>query len=92
MPVVIYFSTVISILYYLGVMQIVILKIAWVMQKTMGTTPAESVNAAGNIFIGQVQYFYKWSPHLNGGGFVDIFTSQIHKVHSNFLDTTHLLW
>ena len=54
MPVVIYFSTVISILYYLGVMQIVILKIAWVMQMTMGTTPAESVNAAGNIFIGQV--------------------------------------
>jgi pyrimidine nucleoside transport protein len=55
MPVVIFFSSTISILYYLGVMQVVILKIAWVMQRTMGTTAAESVNAAGNIFIGQVK-------------------------------------
>jgi pyrimidine nucleoside transport protein len=54
MPVVIFFSSTISILYYLGVMQVVILKIAWVMQRTMGTTAAESVNAAGNIFIGIV--------------------------------------
>lgn len=54
MPVVIFFSTIVSVLYYLGVMQFVILKIAWVMQKTLGTTVAESVNAAGNIFIGQV--------------------------------------
>ena len=51
---VIFFSTAISILYYLGVMQVVILKLAWVMQVTLGTTAPESVNAAGNIFIGQV--------------------------------------
>ena len=55
MPVVIFFSTIVSVLYYLGAMQFVILKIAWVMQKTLGTTVAESVNAAGNIFIGQVK-------------------------------------
>ena len=35
-------------------MQAIISKIAWVMQRVMGTTAAESVNAAGNIFIGQV--------------------------------------
>ena len=58
MPVVIFFSTIVSVLYYLGVMQFVILKIAWVMQKTLGTTVAESVNAAGNIFIGQVRETY----------------------------------
>ena len=54
MPVVVFLSSVISVLYYLGIMQIVILKLAWIMQRTMGTTAAESVNAAGNIFIGQV--------------------------------------
>ena len=54
LPVVIFFSTVISVLYYLGVMQLVILKLAWLMQRTLGTTAAESVNAAGNIFLGQV--------------------------------------
>ncbi len=58
MPVVVFFSTIVSVLYYLGVMQFLILKIAWVMQKTLGTTVPESVNAAGNIFIGQVCLCY----------------------------------
>ena len=40
--------------YYLGAMQAVITKIAWLMQFTMGTSAAESLNTAGNIFIGQV--------------------------------------
>ena len=53
---VVFFSTAISVLYYLGAMQVVIRLVAVVMQKAMGTTAAESLNAAGNIFIGQVQY------------------------------------
>lgn len=36
-------------------MQAVILKLAFVMQKTLGTTAGESVNAAGNIFLGQTE-------------------------------------
>lgn len=56
MPVVIFFSATISVLYYLGTMQTIIMKIAWVMQRTLGTTAAESCNAAGNIFIGQVGF------------------------------------
>ena len=44
--------------YYLGIMQIVITKIAWLMQISMGTSAAESLNAAGNIFIGQVNLVY----------------------------------
>ena len=38
-------------------MQVVIKKIAWLMQITMKTSGVESLNAAGNIFIGQVLYF-----------------------------------
>ena len=64
MPVVIFFSTIVSVLYYLGAIQFVILKIAWVMQKTLGTTVAESVNAAGNIFIGQVRKPLKFKLEL----------------------------
>ena len=41
-------------LYYLGAMQALILKISWLMQKTLGTSAGESVNAAGNIFVGMV--------------------------------------
>ena len=43
-------------MYYLGAMQFIIKKIAIVMQVLMGTTAGESLNAAGNIFIGQVIY------------------------------------
>ena len=54
MPVIIFFSTFISVLYYLGVMQFIIRHLAAVMQVTMGTTAAESMNAASNIFVGFV--------------------------------------
>ena len=52
---VIFFSSVVSVLFYCGVMQYVIRKVAWVMQFTMATTAAESLNAAANIFLGQVR-------------------------------------
>ncbi|XP_073256992.1 solute carrier family 28 member 3-like isoform X4 [Porites lutea] len=55
LPVVIFFSSVISVCYYIGIMQVIIKKIAWLMQKTMKTSGVESLNAAGNIFIGQTE-------------------------------------
>ncbi|CAG5123478.1 unnamed protein product, partial [Candidula unifasciata] len=55
LPVIIFFSCVITMLYYLGVMQAVISKIAFVMRVTLGTTAAESLCAAGNIFVGQTE-------------------------------------
>ena len=54
LPVIVFFSAFTYLCYYLGILQLVIKKIAWLLQVTMGTSPAESVNAAGNIFIGQV--------------------------------------
>ena len=46
-------------LYYLGVMQFVVQKLGWVLQTLLGTTAGESLNAAANIFIGQVQDSYE---------------------------------
>ena len=57
LPVVIFFSSVISVCCCIGIMQVIIKKIAWLMQKTMKTSGVESLNAAGNIFIGQVLIF-----------------------------------
>ena len=54
LPVLVFFSAFVSMIYYLGIMQVVITKIAWLMQISMGTSAAESLNAAGNIFLGQV--------------------------------------
>jgi len=47
----------VSVLFRWGVMQYIIRRLAWLMQVTMATTAAESLNAAGNIFLGQVSYY-----------------------------------
>jgi CNT family concentrative nucleoside transporter len=44
-----------SILYHLGIMQAVVKAVAWVMVRTMGTSGAESLSAAANIFVGQTE-------------------------------------
>ena len=52
-----FFSFTVNILYYYGIMQWVVKKIGWLLQVTVGTTAAESTNAAANIFLGQVTQF-----------------------------------
>lgn len=53
LTVIYFFSLMISMLYYLGAMQWVVIKMGWVLQSILGTTVCESVNAAANIFLGQ---------------------------------------
>jgi concentrative nucleoside transporter, CNT family len=55
LPTIIFFSTVSAGLYYLGVLQKVVFGIAWVMSRTMRLSGAESLSAAGNIFLGQTE-------------------------------------
>jgi CNT family concentrative nucleoside transporter len=55
LPTIIFFSALMSVLYYLNVMQVVVKGIAWVMQRTLGTSGAETLSASGNIFLGQTE-------------------------------------
>jgi CNT family concentrative nucleoside transporter len=55
LPTIIFFSSLMSVLYYLGIMQWIVRGIAWVMQRTMGTSGAETLSVAGNIFVGQTE-------------------------------------
>lgn len=55
LPTVIFFSAVSTGLYYLGILQKIVYGIAWVMARTMGLSGAESMSAAGNIFLGQTE-------------------------------------
>ncbi|GGF28970.1 NupC/NupG family nucleoside CNT transporter [Echinicola rosea] len=55
LPTIIFFSTVSAGLYYLGILQKVVYGIAWVMTRTMKLSGAESLSAAGNIFLGQTE-------------------------------------
>jgi CNT family concentrative nucleoside transporter len=55
LPTIIFFSALMSVLYYLKIMQVVVKGIAWVMQKTLRTSGAETLSASGNIFLGQTE-------------------------------------
>ncbi len=55
LPTVIFFSTIMALLYFFGIMQPVVKSIAWVMQKIMGTSGAESLSCSANIFMGQTE-------------------------------------
>jgi len=55
LPVVIFFSSLISVLYYLGIMQWVIKILGGGLSKLLGTSNAESLSAAANIFVGQTE-------------------------------------
>ncbi len=55
LPTIIFFSALMTVLYYLNVMQWIVKAIAWVMQKTLKTSGAETLSAAGNIFLGQTE-------------------------------------
>lgn len=55
LPTIIFFSALMSVLYYLNIMQWIVKGIAWVMQKSLGTSGAETLSASGNIFLGQTE-------------------------------------
>jgi concentrative nucleoside transporter, CNT family len=55
LPTIIFFSSLMSLMYHLGIMQLLVKGVAWVMQRTMGTSGAETLSAAGNIFVGQTE-------------------------------------
>ncbi|CCN45022.1 Nucleoside permease nupX [Vibrio nigripulchritudo SFn27] len=55
LPTLIFFSALISVLYYIGVMPWVIKILGGALQKALGTSRAESMSAAANIFVGQTE-------------------------------------
>jgi CNT family concentrative nucleoside transporter len=55
LPIIIFFSSLIAVLYYLGIMQWVIRIIGGALQKALGTSRTESMSATANIFVGQTE-------------------------------------
>ncbi len=55
LPTIIFVSAFFAVLYHIGLMQKVIRIVAWIMQRTMGTSGAESTNVAASIFMGQTE-------------------------------------
>lgn len=55
LPTIVFFCALTALFYYSGIMQKIIQGIAWIMQRSMGTSGAETLAAATNIFVGQTE-------------------------------------
>ena len=65
LPTIIFFASLMSVLYYLGIMQLIVRVMAWVMAKTLGTSGAESLSNSANVFVGQTEAPLMIKPFLN---------------------------
>ena len=102
LPVIIFFSALMSLLYHLGVMQRLVAVCGWVMQRTLRVSGAESLAAAANIFVGMTEAPLVVRPYiaqmtisaLNAlmvGGFATIAGSVLAAYVQMGIDPTHLL-
>ena len=55
LPTIIFFSALTSVLFYIGLIQIVVKGMAWILTKLLGISGPESLSVAGNIFLGQTE-------------------------------------
>lgn len=66
LPTIIFFSALTSLLFYLGIIQVVVKGMAWVLTKLLGISGAESLSVAGNIFLGQTEAPLMIKAYLEG--------------------------
>ncbi len=66
LPVIIFFSALMSVLYHLKIMQWIVKLVGGGLRKVIGTGPVESMNAAANIFVGQTEAPLVIRPYLRG--------------------------
>lgn len=52
---IVFFSAFVNVLYHFGIMQKIVYGMAWIMQKTMGTSGIESLSGSANVFMGQTE-------------------------------------
>ena len=64
LPTIIFFSALLSILYYLGIMQKIVVLFAKIMSKTMRVSGAESLSNSANIFVGQTEAPLVVAPYI----------------------------
>src|SRR5712691_9053520 len=74
LPIVIFISSLFTILYFLGVMQVFVRGMAIIMQRVMGASGAESTNVAASIFMGQTEAPLTIRPFIAGLTESELFT------------------
>jgi len=64
LPTIIFFSAITSLLFYLGIIQVVVKSLAWLLSRALKLSGAESLSVAGNIFLGQTESPLLIKPYL----------------------------
>ena len=65
LPTIIFFSSLMCVLYHFGIIQYIVKYIAKLMQKTMGTSGSETLSVSANIFVGQTEAPLMVKPFVN---------------------------
>lgn len=77
LPTIIFMGALMAVMYHLGIMQIVIRSVAWIMQKTLRTSGAETLANAANIFVGQAEAPLLVKPFVVGMTQSELFTVMV---------------
>ncbi len=64
LPILIFFSSLVAVLYHLGIMQRIVAWVGGALQKILGTAPVESLNATANVFVSQTEAPFVIKPYL----------------------------
>jgi CNT family concentrative nucleoside transporter len=102
LPTIIFFSALMSVLYYYGVVQKIVGLFALVMQKTLGTSGAETLSATANVFVGQTEAPLVVRPYISSmslselnsvmvGGFATMSASGIGALAEMGIDAGHMI-
>ena len=66
LPIIIFFASLTALLYHLGVLQVLVKGLGWLMAKTLRISGAEALSTAGNVFIGQTEAPLVVRPYIAG--------------------------
>jgi concentrative nucleoside transporter, CNT family len=77
LPTIIFFASVMSVLYYLGIMQRIVQGIAWLMLRLMNTSGAETLDVAANTFMGQTEAPLVIRPYIAAMTGSELFTIMV---------------
>ena len=77
LPIIIFFSALMSVLYHLKIMQLVVALVGGLLRRIIGTQPVESLCAAANIFVGQTEAPLVIKPYLGRLTHAQLFTVMV---------------
>jgi CNT family concentrative nucleoside transporter len=77
LPTIIFFASLTAVLYYTGILQMVVKGMAWLMARLLGTSGAESLSNTANVFIGQTEAPILIRPYINSMTRSEILTIMI---------------